>query len=451
MSRGRVVDGNPVRAKRRKAVLLSNYRTMNLGNEALTTAVEGALATVLPGWAVIGIGRPSHGAGTFPRQMDEFARFWNQRVARDLLAVSTKRTLQVFRHRKEREAAFSNTAPGQRYVGRIGSRRRSTARWILRNGPVGLVSRWYADLELRADLRVACASELVIYNPAGEINHTSSYVPLMRLHQIAVAQAAGVPSAIVNFTFEPADEFVEYAARRTLPLTGCVIVRDVESADALRSLGVSSDKLWVLPDAVFLVEGATDGERESAAKAYPEIVDAYGIVFNHKYAGNQLRAFVALVEGLRLKGRVVLLSNEPVTDGPHLEAISRSLPGGPCPVIVSCTGHRQYVGVMANLRALCTSRLHSAILAMVTGTPVVVLENGGHKFAGAMRTAGLQGVVVDASCEEWEKGVSETLDRVKAPSAMDLSRIRAEIRAGYDAALPPWRGTHDGRLAPAHG
>jgi polysaccharide pyruvyl transferase WcaK-like protein len=358
-------------------LLITRVKTLNKGNQALSSA-----------WlAMVRRAFPEAGIRVLERRPRHLAQFTLAQFAAE------RDPFRAFTATAERLAKL---APGPDFIGpppepRIELdesmpppdrlawiRQRLNLRgWAARAG-------LYVD-EYRRRLAACQRARLVVVNPAGEFFPREPGPAFYHLLDAFVAHTLGRPTAIVNHTMDIDDPTL----RRLIPplyrQLGLVGFRDDKSVAAFRAMGGDLGNVLVTPDLALTTSTPAGRTRR---------VGTVGIAINVPEAaayGYEAR-WVEAIRGLQAQGfHVVLVSNEFPTDRPFFETTSKQLG-----LAIEGEGldADDYAALLGSFDFVITSRMHTAILAMVAGAPVLPVEGASFKISGLFEELGLSAAPV---------------------------------------------------------
>ncbi len=402
--------------------LLSNYKTRNLGNLALTQVVQRLLTEAYGADHLLGLhrlphpvaeqaarGEPSQWTGRLEHQIGRLSDLtapppeaYGER--RPGLASVPKETADPNAARRA-AVALAHTAVGTRVRARLD---RSTA---------------------RTHVGAMLAADTVVWNPGGELNLSST--PTSRLVDLAVAMDQGRRTAMVNFSFEATDEAMAYFRVQARRLDR-VIGRDQRTTEAMVDLGVDTSHVRLAPDAVFLLGSEVIPELGPAAdQVRREVV---GIVL-HGLTDIDAPAWARVVQGVRRTGRAVeVISSHRATDGRAIDHLVAATGPGQVTVLPEFSEIGPYLRHLGGLDAIVTGRFHSAVMGLLAGITVVGVDTYGSKVAGGLTTAGLASAAVSGT--DWPEQAVAIIEAgpVLAPSA--LHDIRARVLDAWRLTFP---------------
>lgn len=397
-------------SERRRAVLLSNVKTKNLGNVALTHIAAHLLSE--QGLRLSVRHRPPH---AFTEAIVRHPHSeWKQRVERVLPQAPVNESTEI----PPPLASISESTARSAVI-------EGLARPILRSRPVNAVRAFRAQQSAAQYFGALAEADHAFWVPAGELLETRHPVERELSMQFLVDRS--VPVSVLNFSYEPHERTSRMFRRLGAAFDDCV-VRDATSADRLRSDGIDADSISVCPDFVFMANSRDvpdlqlpdPGERNE---------QRIGLVF-HGMTAIDRASWLEVVRLLRLRGLdPVILSSHPAVDARAIRTMQRAADGELSVLTPADESVRSYMEVLANLGGVVTSRFHSAVLAAVVQTPVVGVDSYGTKVRGGLAAAGLQHAAGDGRSGNWAEWAVEQLASKPVLTLRELERIRDQVRA----------------------
>jgi hypothetical protein len=394
--------------------LLTNMRTLNLGNQLLSTELVELFDRLYP------VVRPFHRlsevfAANLPS--DDLDR-WRETVGREAERARTAPRPPV-------GPASHTVTVGRRggsVTGRRGSPRHRAAQWVRWHTPVRRYFEASEGRAARSQLASVAACDEVVWNPAGEL--LAIGFPRSRFFEVALAHAAGRPFAVVNFSYEPTPPARALGAE-VLPHAARVFARDEASAGRLVDDGVPAERVSVVADAGLLYEPPT------AAVGGRGI----GLAIHGGLDAGSTTAWKEAISGLAGDATdVEFVSNEHQTDvrvAETLRGASARFRIGP-----EISDFRDFAAHLATFDVVVTGRFHTAVLCSVLGVPWVGLEPNTRRIRD-----GLVGVVPDdqrlgMDDEGWPARLVAAVHEAVPPSQREVERLRGTILDAYTRSFP---------------
>lgn len=403
-----------------EVLLITRIRTLNKGNQALSVAWLEMLERAFPDVPV----------RTIERRPRHLLQYTLRSLARERDPVSAFGRLA---------SKLARLAPGPDLIGAAPPRPRilldetihPPARFVRLRQRLNLRGRlaaagWYAD-EYRHRLSACQRARLVVVNPAGEFFPREPQAAFYHLLDAAVAHELGRPTAIVNHTMDITDPTLRRiipALYRKLALVG---FRDDKSVGAFRQMGGDPHNVVVTPDLALTIEPGRGGTPR---------VGTIGLAINvpEASAARYLDRWTDVVARLDRAGfNVVLVSNELPADQPFYDVLRQRFPR--LAIEGAALDHDAYAALLSSFELVVTSRMHTGILAMTAGTPVVPIEGSSFKITGLFRELGFDDPVIRPGGDhEWPaqvvaraKEVQSQRARVSADTLARIGRAREAI------------------------
>lgn len=406
-----------------RIVLITRVRTNNKGNQALSAAWVSLLQRAFPEAEVeVFERRPAH---LLQHTLEEFRHARNPVRAFESAARKLARLAPVGETgsppKQPSIALDESISPRPRFA-EI-RQRLNLRKWVARAG-------LYRDA-YEHRLAACKAASLVVVNPAGEFFPKDPTPALYHLLDVYVAHLLGRPSAIVNHTMDVTDPTLRKlipVLYRQLDLVG---FRDEPSVDAFKAMGGQLDNVVVAPDlALSTLPPAPRPRRHGVIGLAIHTPDAASI--------DRLDEWLRLIEQLRKRRfQVVLVSNELPTDLPFLRTVQNRIS---IPIEGVGLDFKAYSALLGSLDLVVTSRMHTGILAMVAGTPVVPVEGPSFKITGLFRELELAVEVTQPTHAGWREMVVEqavaTRDNRDQLSRQTVERVLAVRTRIYDTLIP---------------
>ncbi|WP_439533856.1 polysaccharide pyruvyl transferase family protein [Polymorphobacter sp.] len=393
-----------VGATARDIILVTKTVTQNQGNQALSVAWRDLLKQCYPDHAVRPVERAPaylkrYRASTFAAATDPVAAF--DKVAQGLIAQLPRNPAPKPPINDEiRHDARIRQVVRFRRLRRLLSLRSRLA-------GLGLAKRAYLER-----LALFPGSALVVVNPAGEFQSDATDTAIAYLLDVRCAQLLGIPTAMVNLSFEVTDPTVRTLAAHVLDQCDLLELRDSESRTEYAAAGGRRSPL-VLPDGALLTPPSPP--TTDPAQRLPMALAINGLQVHQAGLEDD---WLALLDRLIASGhRPVLTSNEWSTDEPFWGPL---LNDRQMTAVGQRADYREYMALLGTFDVVVSSRLHTCVLAILAGSVVVPVESGTFKLTGFFRQAGFTSLPIRLGTEGWQDAI--------------VNRI-AEIRADRDAAL----------------
>jgi polysaccharide pyruvyl transferase WcaK-like protein len=404
-------DRAPMRGKPTEVVLITRLRTFNKGNQALSAAWLELLRQAFPD-SVIRV---------LERRPPHLLQYSLAQIAR---------SRDPFRSFDELTTNLARLAPGAHFIADPDP----DPRIVL--DEASPVPMHFPALRQRLNLRgwaaragryrhaylgrlAACQrARLVVVNPAGEFFPRSPEPAFYHLLDAHIAHKLGRPTAIVNHTMDIDDPTLRALIPRIYRDLTLVGFRDCKSVEAFRAMGGDLGNVVVTPDLALTSKVEPSGARRHGAVAVainvPEAAE-------RGYAAQ----WIDVIRGLQGKGfEVVLVSNELPSDQAFYEQLRRQLG-------VATEGQSldfdRYAALLGTFDVVVTSRMHTGVLAMLGGAPIVPVEGASFKITGMVQELGLAMAVIRPPDPGWIDAVVAQAGAVRDQRAGVASEIAAKL------------------------
>ncbi|HEX7836972.1 MAG TPA: polysaccharide pyruvyl transferase family protein [Kofleriaceae bacterium] len=408
-------------------LLITRVRTNNKGNQALSSAWAAMLQQAFPGAGVRAMERrPPHllqyTLAEFASARDPFRMFDTVTSALARLAPGPGFIAPV--HAAPRIHLQETINPEPRFAAVAEFRRwLNLRRWVARAGRY--------RTEYRRRLAACQRAELVVVNPAGEFFPDDPAPALYHLLDAYVAHKLGRPTAIVNHTMDIADPTLRRLIPRIYRDLDLVGFRDEKSVGAFRDMGGDLGNVLVTPDLALMTR--SPARRSPPPDRIAVAVHAPGATWSGRSA-----PWLDAIAGLRARGfDVVLVSNEMPADRAFFAQVRQRVP---VPVEGAGLDHERYCELLGGFDFVVSSRMHTSILAMVAGTPVIPVEGPSFKISGLFQELGFQAPVIQPTQAGWTDQVIDAAVRMRERRDAARAEVAAKIGAAREritSALVP--------------
>ncbi|MBB4526527.1 UNVERIFIED_ORG: polysaccharide pyruvyl transferase WcaK-like protein [Rhizobium sophorae] len=345
-----------------RTLLISRLTTQNAGNEALSKQFLKYFASNAGRGKVLALDR-------YPRYFESFSlkglganpvqSFDN--LARDLIRRFSDKNADALPEAREGLVKLDESAKELtgflRKVKRKIALRKTLSSLLLIEKP-----------QLLQAVTGCTTSDLIVWNPAGEIHPTGSADQVMRLLLLLrIGQLSGRKTAVINHSLEIVDERLRALIAHVYSHLDYVGVRDAKSVEVALSLGVSKERLYESPDLVFLAS------REQKAHEAKSPKGSIALAINGLEALSGSNEWVQFMKGLEeFKRPIVFVSNAVNHDRDFSTYLAGLTSNGT--VVEHQPGYIELRSFYKDCAVLVSSRLHASILALCEGTPVLSIE-----------------------------------------------------------------------------
>lgn len=408
-----------------KIVLISRMSMENAGNEALSVEFINMMRRLFPSSDIRAIDRyPQYllwlqmrnfgtGSDLLPRKFDKYVESLIAKfdLQSPLCQPATPDMVKL-------KDGTDKKIPGvlANIKRRIGTRRR-----LSRFGLVGAG----AMASVVATLHWA---ESVIWNPAGEIHPTGSVDEVLRiLILIRMSQLMGKRTFVINHSLEVDHSGLKALIKHVYGHADRVAFRDAASCRAADEIGLSRSGYSEIPDIVFLTALGNATKKPPSKEKFVKGAICLAINGLEAYRGSD--EWNELLEGMIGFGRpIYFLSNAMSRDLDFARSLKRRFNIN---VIERQPSYLEIRGFYTDLGVLVSSRLHSTILALAEGVPVVTLEPSTFKLTAILEQLDYPLHTLRTTDVGWAKQALEHTDRALNEGAIRrLSKERSYGHAG---------------------
>ncbi len=371
---------------RDEIVLITRVRTLNKGNQALSAAWVAMVQRAFPGTKIRVLERrPRHLLQYTLRQIaearDPFAAF--DALATKLAAMAPGPELAGDSVGSSR-IFLDETIPAPQKFGALRQRLNLRGR--------AAAFGFYAD-DYRRRLSACQRARLVVVNPAGEFFPREPLAAFYHILDAYVAHKLGRPTAIVNHTMDIDDATLRTLIPKVYRQLSLIGFRDAKSVAAFEKMGGDTSNVLVTPDLALTTIFSGKLARR---------IGTIGVTINVPEAAayKYLDQWKAAIAALRAKGfKIELISNEIPADLGFYEQLRAAFPD----LTIASAGldHDRYCELLATYELVVSSRMHTGILAMIAGTPVVPVEGASFKITGLFQELGLATPVIRPNSANW--------------------------------------------------
>lgn len=267
----------------------------------------------------------------------------------------------------------------------------------------------------------ACASaRLVVINPAGEFFPHDPAPALYHLLDAHVSHKLGVPTAMVNHTMDITDPTLRQLIPQIYRHLSLIGFRDEKSVSAFQAMGGDLRNVVVAPDLALTTTIDRPSARLSGTIALAIHTPDAEVI-------NRLPEWLQVISALRGKGfKVVLVSNEMPSDKPFFEKVQQRIS---IPIEGEGLPFDRYAQMLGTFDFVVTSRMHTGILAMVAGTPVIPVEGPSFKISGLFQELGLAMPVIQPTSAGWIDRIVDEAIKLREGRDAASSEVAAKIAA----------------------
>jgi len=274
-------------------------------------------------------------------------------------------------------------------------------------------------------------ARLVVSNPAGEFQQSSTEVALVYLLELRIAQRLGCKTALVNITLEADHPILKILIPYVCDMLDLLEVRDHQSAAYYKSLGGKKEPI-ILPDAAILTKACPS---EPRGKSIAVAINSHQV----RTLGNEGRWKAFLLRLQTLGYKPALVTNEWISEEQLYQRLSAETG---VPIMGQLADYEDYASVLATFDAVMTSRLHSAVLSLAGGVPVIPMEPTNFKMKGFFDQMAVDARIILLNTPDWEDQIEASLGEISGNRQIlsrkiitSRDRWRDTIRSNLSANL----------------
>ena len=260
----------------------------------------------------------------------------------------------------------------------------------------------------------------LVLNAAGEFWERADDIPFRHLLDLHFAKAVGCRTAIINHTFSLVDPAVLDLAAIVYNELDYISVRDETSRDAVAALGVDPARISIASDLVFLTEPEPAEQSGNVVALCPNTALRRSL---HEDWG----ALIGALQARNIDCR--LCSNDFPVDGKFLDQLSNRYG---LPIVGRGLGYRAYSGLLGTFGAVVSGRLHTGVLAIVAGTPLIPVEGLTFKITAAMAEIGNPFPAVNFDDPRWLDLTVSSIEKALDPGGR-MREATADVAARQKA------------------
>lgn len=394
----------------KEVVVITRDVTNNKGNQALSVAWVNLVKSTFPSARVRIFDRSPHYLQRFQlSDLDHlgthtFATF--EKIATEMATLNTESVEpSPGKHAIRLDESVRQRLPLRRLRERV-----NIKRWLAKAGAF--------QQPYLARLAAIKNADLVIINPAGEFFPSNPRPAFYHLLDAAIATKVGAKTAIVNHTMDVNSATLTEIIPKLYKQLALVGFRDHKSTDSFAKMGGSPANVMVTPDLALTTPPTT-------AKGYRHKHVGVAIQVTEASKSNLLSQWIDLIRELKRAGYApVLISNEFPTD---IDFLTRAAAETGVGIEGQQLGHTDYAALLGSFEVVVSSRMHTLILGMTAGTPMVPVEGSSFKITGLFEELQLPISVIQPGSPGWIQNVVANVGRVaserQALSALTVAQV----------------------------
>ncbi len=271
-------------------------------------------------------------------------------------------------------------------------------------------------------------SDLVIYNPAGEINpYPGSFdVPFRQLLEILVAKRLGCRVIVANHSVELVDEFTKHVLTQAYSAFDKIIVRDGMSREFLKQIKVPSSRIVVVPDIALLSKPDIDKSRVCQIVKDEQIsANTIGIAINYYNVQKNLEQWGKLIERLQEWDKKIIFVSNAFAQDKKIGYQLRQRYG--IQVVSRQYDYDDYINLLSALEVVISNRLHTLVYAILADVPVIPIEPNMFKIDGLCQAINYPLSTIYTNQPDWHKVALNQFNTICTDYAPFQDKLRTRV------------------------
>ncbi|MBX2888626.1 MAG: polysaccharide pyruvyl transferase family protein [Ferruginibacter sp.] len=242
------------------------------------------------------------------------------------------------------------------------------------------------------------SADWLVYSGAGEVGDNSVF--LRQLLEIRVAQKLGVKTAAVNQSVVIKTPLFQQLTAHVYGKMEKIVIRGTQTQRNLIKYGVPENIIELAPDSA--INATYNGS---------VVRDKRKIGFNLTPRLNVNNAQIeTIIKHLESLGKeIFFITNEPFGDLSMMNILQEKFGIKP---ISKLDGYKDYMEKLASLDWVISARLHTNVLSLATGTPIIPVEGNVFKTTELMEQLQYPIPVIDTAQNEWVGKLLAEVDKL---------------------------------------
>lgn len=376
----------------KKIFLITKLNTSNLGNEVLSTEVIRLFKEINPNDIIRVNGRPRGLEGYF---VDRIKNSTTPEVQLDkwadkIVADIKRRPKCEFTANEPKISLVKEQSPKMKWEP-LKARLRPLKRYL------GILKTFYPAYEARA--KYLKEADWLVYSGAGEVGDNSVF--LRQLLEIRIAQKLGLKTAAVNQSVVIKTPLFQKLTAHVYGKMEKIVIRGTVTKDNLVSYGVPEKIIELAPDSA--INALYTG---SVARNINKV--GLNITPNCRASIEQLEV---IVQHLKSMGKeIFFITNEPFGD---LEIMNTFQNRFGIPALNKLDSYKHYMDYLASFGWIISARLHTNVLSLDCGTPIIPVEGNVFKTTELMQELQYPVPVINPANSDWVDQLLHEIDRIE--------------------------------------
>ncbi len=371
--------------------LITKLKTSNLGNEVLTTEIIRLFKENNKNDVIRVNGRPMGIEGYFVNRIIK-SKFPSQQLdkwAEKIASRINEITPVEFTANDPQIILVKEQSPKMKWEP-IKAKLRPLKRLL------GITKVFFPAYQPRA--KYLKSADWLVYSGAGEVGDNSVF--LRQLLEIRVAQKLGIKTAAVNQSVVIKTPLFQQLTAHVYGKMEKIVIRGTQTQRNLIKYGVPENIIELAPDSA--INATYNGN---------VVRDKNKIGFNLTPRLNVNNAQIeTIIKHLESLGKeIFFITNEPFGDLSMMNILQEKFG---IKSITKLNGYKEYMEKLASLDWVISARLHTNVLSLATGIPIIPVEGNVFKTTELMEQLQYPIPVIDTAQNEWVEKLLAEIDKL---------------------------------------
>lgn len=376
-----------------KVFLITKLKTTNIGNQALSHEIINIFKEKVGAENLIVGGRPLN---LFNFSMDEIMSSKNPEALLDNWADQVIKKYKSEKHSYQYKAEINWVSLDTLDSAAM---RFEPLKKLLRplKAKLKKYSLYNKDYEHR--LNQINSSDILVYSGAGEVGVYNVF--LRQMLEIRIAQKLGKKTAAVNQSVVIEDDIFKKLLLHVYGKMDKIVVRGESSKAALIKTGIKPDIFEIAPDTAIMT---------SSPNIRKQNKNLVGINFTPHINFDINRIKIVIDHFKKLGKEIIFITNEPAGDKEIAKKMFDTYAIKSFPII---RDYLEYAERLTEFDYIVSTRLHSNIMALSSGIPIIAIEGHSFKTTELLKELKYPVPVLSAYTDNWEQTLIKMIDDVE--------------------------------------
>ena len=249
---------------------------------------------------------------------------------------------------------------------------------------------------------------------------------MRQLLELRVAQTLGCRVAVINHSVEVDDPFLLRLIGTLYSMFDRIIVREHLSLKAIVDMGVPEEKVRMAADAAFLAKPAEDSVVKEILLREAIGPNTVAISVDIDSASERVLEWGKIIRAIQSRDKQVIFVSNCLWGDYHVASEFQRKFG--IRVMSRQYDYPEYIGLLANVEMVISSRLHTCVFSMIGNTPIIPIEPNIRKVTGLFQLTNYPVSVIDPSDPNWVGAVLNSIDYVYEHHATIKKNLTVSVR-----------------------